>query len=70
MTDEILTIKEVASYLKVNDRTVYRLASSQKIPAFKVGNAWRFKRKDLEEWINNQQNNSPEEGGASDADHR
>ncbi|ARU58202.1 excisionase [Oleiphilus messinensis] len=70
MTDEILTIKEVASYLKVNDRTVYRLASSQKIPAFKVGNAWRFKRKDLEEWINNQQNSASAEGGASDADHR
>ena len=44
MSDEILTIKEVAEFLKVNERTVYRLAAAKKIPAFKVGNAWRFKK--------------------------
>lgn len=69
MTGEILTIKEVANYLKVNDRTVYRLASSQKIPAFKVGNAWRFKRADLEAWINNQQNKGSTEGAGNDENH-
>ena len=42
MSDEILTIKEVADFLKVNERTVYRLAAAKKIPAFKVGNAWRL----------------------------
>lgn len=54
MTDTVLTIKEVAEYLKVNERTVYRLAAAHKIPAFKVGSAWRFKQSDLEEWINAQ----------------
>ncbi|EKN5918715.1 TPA: methylation-associated defense system helix-turn-helix domain-containing protein MAD1 [Yersinia enterocolitica] len=52
MVDNVLTIKEVAEYFKVNERTVYRLAAANKIPAFKVGNAWRFKQSDIEEWIN------------------
>lgn len=56
MSDEILTIKEVADFLKVNERTIYRLASLKKIPAFKVGNAWRFKKVDIETWILSQTN--------------
>lgn len=51
MSDEILTIKEVADFLKVNERTVYRLAAAKKIPAFKVGNAWRFKKIEIDKWI-------------------
>ena len=54
--DEILTIKDVAAYLKVNERTVYRLAASKKIPAFKVGNAWRFRKDELDQWIRQQSN--------------
>lgn len=49
--DEIFTLDEVAAYLKVGKRTVYRLAASKKIPAFKVGGAWRFKRQDIDRWI-------------------
>ena len=47
----ILTIKEVAEYLKVNERTVYRLAGAKKIPAFKVGGTWRFRTADIDAWI-------------------
>ena len=50
----ILTIKEVAEYLKVNERTVYRLAAAKKIPAFKVGGIWRFLRSDIDQWIKDQ----------------
>ncbi|TKS55041.1 helix-turn-helix domain-containing protein [Luteimonas yindakuii] len=49
--DEILTIDEVAAYLKAGKRTVYRLAADKKIPAFKLGGTWRFRRSDLEQWI-------------------
>lgn len=49
--DEILTIDEVASYLKAGKRTVYRLASSGEIPAFKLGGTWRFRRAELDQWI-------------------
>jgi excisionase family DNA binding protein len=47
----ILTIKEVAEYLKVTERTIYRLAAAKKIPAFKVGGTWRFKTADIDGWI-------------------
>lgn len=48
---EILTLDEVASYLKAGKRTVYRLAAEGKLPAFKLGGTWRFRRSDLDEWI-------------------
>lgn len=50
-TDEILTIDEVAAYLKTGKRTVYRLAASGKFPAFKLGGTWRFRRGELDQWI-------------------
>jgi len=49
--DEILTIDEVATYLKAGKRTVYRLAASDRLPAFKLGGTWRFRRGDLDRWI-------------------
>ena len=51
---EILTIKQVANYLKVTERTIYRLAAAKKIPAFKVGGTWRFPRADIDQWIKRQ----------------
>ncbi len=50
----ILTIREVADYLKVTERTIYRLAAAKKIPAFKVGGSWRFSRPDIDLWIREQ----------------
>ena len=49
--DEILTIDEVAAYLKAGKRTVYRLAANGEIPAFKLGGTWRFRRSELDQWI-------------------
>ena len=54
MTDEILTLKEVAEYLKLAEKTAYRLAADGKLPGFKVGGSWRFKREDVLSWIENQ----------------
>ncbi len=51
MTDEILTLKEVAEYLKLAEKTAYRLAAEGKLPGFKVGGSWRFKADDIERWI-------------------
>ena len=51
---EILTIREVAAYLKVTERTIYRLAAEKKIPAFKVGGTWRFPRSEIDQWIRQQ----------------
>lgn len=49
--DSVMTVKEVADYLRVNQRTVYRLAVDGRIPGFKVGANWRFKRGDIDAWI-------------------
>ncbi len=54
MTDEILTLKEVAKYLKLAEKTAYRLAAEGKLPGFKVGGSWRFKEEDIEMWIQKQ----------------
>lgn len=51
MPTDIMTIQEVAEYLKLNEKTAYRLASEGEIPGFKVGGSWRFKRQDIERWI-------------------
>lgn len=51
MSDEILTLKEVAAYLKLAEKTAYRLAAEGKLPGFKVGGSWRFKREDIQRWI-------------------
>lgn len=54
MTDEILTIKEVAAYLKIKEKTAYRLVAEGKIPGFKVGGSWRFRREEIVAWIDRQ----------------
>ena len=48
MDSDILTIREVAEYLKLNEKTAYRLAADGKIPGFKVGGSWRFRRDAIE----------------------
>jgi excisionase family DNA binding protein len=50
----ILIIKDVADYLKVTERTIYRLAAAKKIPALKVGGTWRFSKTDIDDWIRRQ----------------
>jgi excisionase family DNA binding protein len=54
MTDQIFTLKEVAAYLKLTEKTAYRLAGEGKLPGFKVGGSWRFRQTELEEWITHQ----------------
>ncbi|MEM9470005.1 MAG: helix-turn-helix domain-containing protein [Pseudomonadota bacterium] len=55
MHTEILTIKELASYLKMAEKTLYRLASNGDVPGFKVGGAWRFRKSEIDKWINKQE---------------
>ena len=50
--EDMLTITEVAKYLKLHELTVRRLAREGELPAFKVGRQWRIKRNLLEGWIN------------------
>lgn len=50
----VLTVKDVAALLRVDEKTVYRLAKKKELPGFKVAGAWRFKRDDIESWIEEQ----------------
>ena len=52
MEDDILTIEEVASYLRVSERTVYDWAQKGEIPSGKIGTVWRFKKSEIERWVN------------------
>jgi excisionase family DNA binding protein len=54
MSDPILTLPEVAVLLKVAEKTVYTMARSGQLPAFKVRGQWRFKRDDIDRWIDEQ----------------
>lgn len=60
MIDEILTLKEVADYLKLAEKTAYRLAAEGKLPGFKIGGSWRFKAADIERWIEDKKKQATE----------
>jgi len=57
--EEILTLDEVAAFLKAGKRTVYRFAQNGDMPAFKLGGTWRFRRSELERWIDKNSNQCP-----------
>jgi excisionase family DNA binding protein len=69
-TDEIFTLDEVAAYLKVGKRTVYRLAAAKKLPAFKVGGTWRFSRADIDTWIKQQSMEALESGQSNQGERK
>lgn len=54
--EEVLKIKDVAALLKVGEKTVYSMAQSGELPGFKVRGQWRFIRKDIDAWIEQQKN--------------
>jgi excisionase family DNA binding protein len=49
--DSIMTVDEVAQFLRIHKTTVYRLLKESKIPAFRVGSDWRFNREEIDRWI-------------------
>ena len=51
----VMTLEEVSRYLRINKSTVYRMARDGTLPAWKLGNVWRFKKDSIERWIANTQ---------------
>jgi len=51
MPEKLLTVEEVAGYLKIDRITLYRMLARKKIPAIKVGGQWRFYRKMIDAWL-------------------
>jgi len=48
---ELMTVEEVARYLRVTEKTIYRLVKRRRIPASKVGHQWRFEKSSIDEWL-------------------
>jgi len=67
MDDVFLTTEEVLEYLQVNLRTVYRLIKAGKIPAVRVGRQWRFRKADIDLWLESQQIGTAGRGPAAPA---
>lgn len=51
MTDEIMTVKQLAEYLKLNFQTVYRKVQKGEIPGSKIGRGWRFQKSVIDRWL-------------------
>jgi len=55
MDAKAMTVRQVAEYLNVNEKTVYRLTQQGDLPGFKVAGTWRFRGEDIDRWIEQQQ---------------
>jgi excisionase family DNA binding protein len=64
MEETFLTTEEVLEYLQVNLRTVYRLIKAGKIPAVRVGRQWRFRKRDIDAWLDSQRPRGGSRGAA------
>ena len=51
MLTDVMTVSEVAEYLRVNPQTVYRKAKAGELPAVRIGRAIRFRKAELDEWM-------------------
>jgi excisionase family DNA binding protein len=49
--EKLMTLKEVAEYLKFSKSTIYRFVQQNKMPAAKIGNQWRFCKEAIDEWV-------------------
>ena len=61
MSDDIkpaMTVRDVAGFLSVDEKTIYRLAQVGKLPGFKVAGAWPFQYEDIQSWINAQKSSA------------
>lgn len=47
----IMTVNELAKYLRLHEQTVYKMAKEGRVPAYKVGNRWRFKKDTIDSWL-------------------
>ena len=52
---DVFTVQELANYLRMRPLTIYKHASGGKLPGFKVGSHWRFKRATIDQWIQSQE---------------
>jgi len=52
---EMMTIRELGAYLNIPEKTLYRIAAEGKVPGFKIGASWRFRKSEIDKWIEKQE---------------
>jgi excisionase family DNA binding protein len=52
--DKWLTLEQIAEYLQMSTSSIYKMAQTGKIPAYKVGRQWRFKKEEIDKWVEKQ----------------
>lgn len=52
-----LTLEQIAEYLQMSTSSIYKIAQAGKIPAYKVGRQWRFKKEEIDRWVTNKKSN-------------
>ena len=62
--ESVFTVRELAKYLRMKPLTIYKHASSGRLPGFKVGSHWRFKRNTIDRWIEAQENSNTSQKAA------
>ncbi len=55
LQDELMTVEEVARYMRLPHSTIYKLLQEGKLPGFKVGRHWRFRRETIMQWVRDQE---------------
>jgi len=59
ISEKLMTLEEVAEYLRLSIHTIYKMAQAGKIPALKAGKMWRFKKGMIEKWLEEHENEYP-----------
>jgi len=59
VSDKLMTVEQAAEYLQVDEYTIYAWARKEKIPTFKVRRFWRFRKEEINRWLENQRNKNP-----------
>jgi excisionase family DNA binding protein len=68
--EKILTAKELSQYLKLSESTIYKLASNGEIPAFKVGDSWRFELEEIQKMIRDSKKRGRQKDSPKDSENR
>ena len=68
--EKILTAKELSQFLKLSESTIYKLASTGEIPAFKVGDSWRFELEEIQKMIRDSKKRGRQKDSPKDSEGR
>jgi excisionase family DNA binding protein len=68
LEEPLLTANEVASFLNVSKITIYEWAQKGKIPAFRIGHHWRFRRQEIEAWLDSNRQGRSADGSAANGE--